>query len=84
MKQANAPLTPKGRHRLVALVEEEGLTFEASSCPPRKNSSISTPPFKSSRSRASIAPRSLCRIAHAVSWQPIPSWPCSCLVEIPG
>jgi transposase len=29
MQHANAPLTPNGRHRLVALVEEEGLTFEA-------------------------------------------------------
>ncbi len=29
MQHANAPLTPNGRRRLVALVEEEGLTFEA-------------------------------------------------------
>jgi transposase InsO family protein len=29
MQHRNAPLTPNGRRRLVALVEEEGLTFEA-------------------------------------------------------
>jgi transposase len=29
MKHRNAPLTPNGRRRLVALVEEENLTFEA-------------------------------------------------------
>jgi transposase InsO family protein len=29
MQHANAPLTPTGRLRLVALVEEDGLTFEA-------------------------------------------------------
>ncbi len=29
MQHRNAPLTPNGRHRLVALVEEEGFTFEA-------------------------------------------------------
>jgi transposase InsO family protein len=29
MQHGNAPLTPNGRRRLVALVEEEGLTFEA-------------------------------------------------------
>jgi transposase InsO family protein len=29
MQHANAPLTPNGRHRMVLLVEEEGLTFEA-------------------------------------------------------
>jgi hypothetical protein len=29
MQHGNAPLTPKGRRRLVALVEEEGFTFEA-------------------------------------------------------
>jgi transposase InsO family protein len=29
MQHRNAPLTPNGRQRLVALVEEEGLTFEA-------------------------------------------------------
>src|SRR5689334_1669267 len=28
MQHRNAPLTPNGRRRLVALVEEEGLTFE--------------------------------------------------------
>jgi hypothetical protein len=29
MQHRNAPLTPNGRRRLVALVEDEGLTFEA-------------------------------------------------------
>jgi transposase len=29
MQHRNAPLTPTGRLRLVELVEEEGLTFEA-------------------------------------------------------
>src|ERR1700743_868775 len=29
MQHRNAPLTPNGRRRLVALVEEDGLTFEA-------------------------------------------------------
>jgi len=29
MQHGNAPLTPNGRRRLVALVEEEDLTFEA-------------------------------------------------------
>jgi transposase len=29
MQHRNAPLTPNGRRRLVALVEEEHLTFEA-------------------------------------------------------
>ncbi len=29
MQHRNAPLTPTGRHRLVALVEEDGLTFAA-------------------------------------------------------
>lgn len=29
MQHRNAPLTPNGRRRLVALVEEEDLTFEA-------------------------------------------------------
>jgi hypothetical protein len=29
MQHANSPLTPKGRHRMVLLVEEEHLTFEA-------------------------------------------------------
>jgi len=29
MQHANSPLTPKGRHRMVLLVEEEGFTFEA-------------------------------------------------------
>ncbi|HVC06512.1 MAG TPA: leucine zipper domain-containing protein [Solirubrobacterales bacterium] len=29
MQHANSPLTPKGRHRMVLLVEEEDLTFEA-------------------------------------------------------
>jgi transposase InsO family protein len=29
MQHGNAPLTPNGRRRLVALVEEDGLTFEA-------------------------------------------------------
>jgi transposase len=29
MQHRNAPLTPNGRRRLVALVEEGGLTFEA-------------------------------------------------------
>jgi transposase len=29
MQHRNAPLTPNGRRRLVALVEEEGFTFEA-------------------------------------------------------
>ncbi|HEX4731927.1 MAG TPA: hypothetical protein VH299_11695 [Solirubrobacterales bacterium] len=29
MQHRNAPLTPLGRRRLVALVEEDGLTFEA-------------------------------------------------------
>ena len=29
MQHANSPLTPKGRHRMVALVEERGFTFEA-------------------------------------------------------
>jgi hypothetical protein len=28
MQHRNAPLTPNGRRRLVALVEEDGLTFE--------------------------------------------------------
>jgi hypothetical protein len=31
MQHRNTPLTPNGRRRLVALVEEEGLTFEAAS-----------------------------------------------------
>ena len=29
MQHRNAPLTPNGKRRLVALVEEDGLTFEA-------------------------------------------------------
>jgi transposase-like protein len=29
MQHANSPLTPKGRHRMVLLVEEQGFTFEA-------------------------------------------------------
>ncbi len=29
MQHRNAPLTPQGRRRLVALVEDDGLTFEA-------------------------------------------------------
>jgi hypothetical protein len=29
MQHANAPLTPNGRRRLVALVEDQGLTFES-------------------------------------------------------
>ena len=29
MQHANSPLTPKGRHRMVLLVEEEDFTFEA-------------------------------------------------------
>jgi len=29
MQHANSPLTPKGRHRMVLLVEERGFTFEA-------------------------------------------------------
>jgi transposase InsO family protein len=29
MQHANSPLTPKGRHRMVLLVEEDGFTFEA-------------------------------------------------------
>src|ERR1700748_2193762 len=29
MQHANSTLTPKGRHRMILLVEEEGLTFEA-------------------------------------------------------
>jgi len=29
MQHANSPLTPRGRHRMVLLVEEQGLTFEA-------------------------------------------------------
>ena len=33
MQHRNAPLTPNGRRRLVALVEEEGLTFEAAAAP---------------------------------------------------
>jgi hypothetical protein len=32
MQHRNAPLTPNGRRRLVALVEEEGFTFEVD-CP---------------------------------------------------
>jgi hypothetical protein len=29
MQHANAPLTPNGRLRMVRLVDEDGLTFEA-------------------------------------------------------
>jgi hypothetical protein len=33
MPHGNAPLTPNGRRRLVALVEEEGFTFKAARPP---------------------------------------------------
>jgi hypothetical protein len=40
MQHRNAPLTPNGRRRLVALVEEEHLTFEAAA--PASNVAKST------------------------------------------
>jgi hypothetical protein len=33
MQHGNAPLTPNGRRRMVALVEDDGLTFEAVAAP---------------------------------------------------